>query len=686
MAASMTAQSQATSEAAPGKKDDNSRPSEVPLQALIHRSASLAVANTDLSQGLDSARRLDALEWLVQAFDALNLPDTHLFAAFGLLDRFAAASPGPISAGPGAFALVLAAMLIALKVSGTQKDLERAKRLVVEVSHSSSKPWPAVRRAELAILRRLQFRACTPTSRDMLDKLIAELPAPSEDWDTEAQTKFASVARFLLELGIVHEPEEFYGRGRPPLAAAVAALHLAHDVLNSPQHLVEALKEPTAALAQNMASNSETAGDAVFGALEAMRRRWDMEERRLANSSQEGAQGGAVLEKWLRRVGSLPVAPKTPLHDLRVRLLKPFRASSPRLATLSASVGGQVAGVTLPASGTTIAPHSAPTASSTAATRRLPPAVPQNQQVSQPALAGKLPSLPQELQQPTELPSAIPLHLQIPTPAKKASRPVVSARLASEQPAGAPLSHAPAVENLPSWNAVSSLKPTEAGTSVDVKAAGHSPRNLRSGAQSARAPVSSADAAETSRQEIVSDPLAMVELTQVLNMVAPRPSHSLATAATASSGLPGKQKSPTVAAELLLSSALRMQWPADKRRIGSKDAATTCREAAAVLQEAAQQLLGAAASFESNGLQPQNQQQMKPPVAEASSEHKRRRTFGFGGGSPTGTQSPHAAADGTAMPLGGSSVTVELCKPGAWAGHLRGSPPITSRCGPGLRV
>lgn len=40
--------------------------------------------------------------------------DEQLFTAIGLLDRFAASS-APIAAGPGAFALVLAAMLIALK-------------------------------------------------------------------------------------------------------------------------------------------------------------------------------------------------------------------------------------------------------------------------------------------------------------------------------------------------------------------------------------------------------------------------------------------------------------------------------------------------------------------------------------------------------------------------------------------
>ena len=48
----------------------------------------------------------------------LGAQDEQLFSAIGLLDRYAAASSTPIAAGPGAFALVLAAMLIALKVSG----------------------------------------------------------------------------------------------------------------------------------------------------------------------------------------------------------------------------------------------------------------------------------------------------------------------------------------------------------------------------------------------------------------------------------------------------------------------------------------------------------------------------------------------------------------------------------------
>lgn len=55
---------------------------EVSLSALHRRSSPLSLSSVNLARGLDSARRLDALEWLVQAYDALGLPDGQLFAAF----------------------------------------------------------------------------------------------------------------------------------------------------------------------------------------------------------------------------------------------------------------------------------------------------------------------------------------------------------------------------------------------------------------------------------------------------------------------------------------------------------------------------------------------------------------------------------------------------------------------------
>merc|ERR1719223_2202423 len=58
-----------------------SSPKEVPLQVWHRRSEPFKISHQRL------ALRLDALEWLTQAFDALDLSDVQLVSAFGFLDR-----------------------------------------------------------------------------------------------------------------------------------------------------------------------------------------------------------------------------------------------------------------------------------------------------------------------------------------------------------------------------------------------------------------------------------------------------------------------------------------------------------------------------------------------------------------------------------------------------------------------
>ncbi|OLQ00636.1 hypothetical protein AK812_SmicGene16708 [Symbiodinium microadriaticum] len=272
-----------------GQELEESPLQEVPLSVLHKRASPLNLSHQSLAHGLDSARRLDALEWLVQAFDALDLADEQLFSAIGLLDRFAANATAPIAAGPGAFALVLAVMLVALKVSGFKKDLERARRLVVEVS-GSSRPWAAVRKAEFSILRRLGFRACTPTAFDLLDRLLSDLfpslalrlagnasagsgPMPSAgtdpaSWDPESKLRCSNLARFLLEMCVVYDPEALYGSGRPPLVSAVAALLLSLLSHSAPRHYAQMMAEAVHLTESNRTTLMEIA--------EAMRSRWVM--------------------------------------------------------------------------------------------------------------------------------------------------------------------------------------------------------------------------------------------------------------------------------------------------------------------------------------------------------------------------------------------------------------------------
>jgi len=605
-------------------QDDFGSPvQEVTLSKLHERSRPLCLSSNDLAQGLDSARRLDALEWLVQAFDALTLSDSQLFSAFGLLDRFAAASPQPISAGPGAFAYVLAAMLVALKVSGTQKDLERAKRLVVEAS-GTQRPWPAVRKAEMQILRRLQFKACTPTCLDFLERMLNEVfsstsSSSSDCIEPESRIKCGELARLLLELGIVHEPEAVYGSGYPPLVSAIAALLLALLTFRVPAPCTEVLREHLRLL--------DVPDTAVVDLAEAMRTRWLSEERKtsVANAN------SAVLQKWKRR-GSLGVGVSVPTSaDMKQILPDALRngvkaAEDVELSGLGRRLRGKqavspirardLAGIQVAhgIQGTILAPPTAvlrggsgPSSGSSAAN---------DQAASKLQVANNSSLAIGARREVLEAPSLAGLGLTI-TAGKYPPSQLVSA-----------FSRNAASENLAAWPHTTSTHSQEAPPSPHL-----APAKAAQGATKGAA--MSTGHGQVARPDDRS-PEPLVELTHVLNMVHPsstRPPHagSGPTGGTASSTKP---KPPSVASELLVSSALRLAWPPDRRKgVDVGVAAGSCREAAAVLEEAAQYLRQTAANLDSGILQVNSANGL-------GSETKRRKTFG--GPSPPRALSPPA--------------------------------------------
>lgn len=170
-------------------------------------------------------------------------------------------------------------------------------------------------------------------------------------------------------------------------------------------------------------------------------------------------------------------------------------------------------------------------------------------------------------------------------------------------------------------------------------------------------------------------PEPLVELAHVLNMMAPRPlgGNSLgngcgplgaskidAGSAQQPVGLNSlsKHKMPSVAAELLIDRALRMQWPNDRRRVHLCDAVISCRDAAAVLNEAVAQLNAVADALEDGkgkfgGCISVQENAAFKPIVGSGSVSKRRRTFG--GPSPTRAASP-TTATGPLAPRGSPPV------------------------------
>jgi len=560
---------------------------EVPLSTLHKRCESLGVTFNAISHSLDSARRLDAFEWLVQAFDALGASDVQLINAFGLLDRFAAASPTPVGQGPTAFALVLAAMLVALKVGGTQRDVERAKRLVVEVA-GDPKPWEAVRRAEFQLLRRLSFRTCCPTPRDLLDRLLAEALPDSVACDPDLRSQCEDLAHFLLELGIVHEPEVLYGNGRPPLTAALAALSLSLLSLDVPLECQAEMSEALRIVRQLGGNIEEQA--------EAMRRRWASEEQRAARGNVS-----AVFEKWAERVRSLvpPPAPSelrritsmveqesTPLEEeTRHKVAEPSLTTPRGALTQTSSTENLRAGLFLAASVDTGGPP------------------PSRRGTSQP---------------PADRHGGA---------AEMDARPLADI---SHAPSGA--RQVSAVAKGPVGHL---MRSPEGQPLVELSRLATGSRH---GGATARGCVACANARSPGLP-------ASLDIREALNFVLPRP-HQVSQGQNMPVTTPersgghgsiamtsaGKQKQLTVAAELLVSSSLRLQWPSGKRKLSSAEVAIACRDAVAALQEASANLLSAAATLESSAAPP------KELKAVAGLETKRRRTFG--GPSPTQAVSP----------------------------------------------
>jgi len=471
----------------------------------------------------------------------LKLDDVQLFAAFGLLDRFAAAASSPILPGPGAFAFVLATMLVALKAQGTHRDLERAKKLVAELS-----PWDAVRRAEIDILRCVYFRVCTPTSRDLLDSLLGKtLREGVVGYDAKSLEQCRDLARFLLELGLVYEPEAVYGGCRPPLAPAVSAALLAIIAVGGPHssYAIHALhKEPIGLLD----------GDrAVVQIAEAMRQRWATEERRLVERS-----GSVVLDKWRRRVGSFSASP-----PLAADLQRLVAESAAQATSLSAS--GPVNSLTLALS------------------------TPQQDAADLPRRS--------TLQQPLDsVAVAEASHRAFLDPGPPQSIPVLmpnprlsgSAQAAQKQ-SSVFASLGNTAENFPTQ----SKQPLPQGASN-------------------RSPDSASEHP--------------VDLAQVINMISAQGLEVQGSQHFSES----KPKTSSVAAHFLMSSALRKQWPAGKRKfVEPSDAAALCKGAAAALEEAALQLADMATALEGQ-LQEAAVQLAGPaakPLAEAPMKRRRKQ-------------------------------------------------------------
>jgi len=390
----------------------------------------------------------------------------------------------------------------------------------------------------------------------------------------------------------------------------------------------------------------------IIDLAEAMRTRWQQEERKCI--SQTG--NSAVLEKWKRRMNGSVGAQVPTSVDMRNIFpdglkegLKAASIEEPLSATKGRRLHGKQA-----ASPPPFRPHSVPTpmqhagggaADSQRGTSVLlapPTAVSRSQ--SEHARSNEVPTSAASTAATLAPSSARPSSTSGGSGGELLTHRSLSGSGTSHGPAAAPgryppsqlvsaLSRVSASENISSW-------PLGSGNStVPNQEENPSPRPVPGKG------TTSATALATSPEGV------FVELTHVINMVHPTVKQTLNNNGSLAGGAScGKSKPPSIASELLISSALRLAWPQDRRKgqdLGA--AASSCKDAATLLEEAAQHLRNTAADLDS-GVVPARE--LKATTTGAGSESKRRRTFG--GPSPPRAASPPAVVErpfGAAPPL-----------------------------------
>lgn len=388
----------------------------------------------------------------------------------------------------------------------------------------------------------------------------------------------------------------------------------------------------------------------VVDLAEAMRTRWQAEERKSASTS-TAAGNSAVLEKWKRRMGSIGATVPSSL-DMRHIMPEGLKGGEDtELSGLGRRLRGKQSAVSplRPRDGsgqpTTTAtlllvPPTAVTHVSTGGER----ASTAGEQGQQAASKTTGQARHEVLEPPllvasgsTELPpsSAVPSSARNPPATSGGTGGEAVQRSSSARESSC--QHGPAVTSakFPPSQLVSALSRVTASENLSTWP-------LTGSSREKDAPLSPPFRQFAEKVVAEKSPEPLVELPHVLNMLNSTSNRLNA----ARSGMNcEKTKPPSVASELLVSSALRLAWPPDRRKgVDVSVAAVSCRDAAAALEEAAQYLRNTAATLDTGVLQ--TRETKVPTVSGAGSESKRRRTFG--GPSPSNRGSSPTAAPAAA--------------------------------------
>jgi len=156
---------------------------------------------------LGSEERETILLWLVQVCSLRNIPDTVLYSAALLFDRYCAASEEPLPIGR-LHLTVLAILSIAMKVTGGGDDVRKPYKLRELLGGLGQQMFSVeeIFKAEVEVLQALDFEVSAPSPLDFLDALALPFTQPSRP---EASSPVVCLAKFLLQLSILDAPLQY---------------------------------------------------------------------------------------------------------------------------------------------------------------------------------------------------------------------------------------------------------------------------------------------------------------------------------------------------------------------------------------------------------------------------------------------------------------------------------------------
>lgn len=172
-----------------------------------------------LIENVNPVQRELVVNWLIQACDIMHFSEHVLYSTVLTLDRYCAASPGPIPLDM--MQKVLMATICTVLKMCVADEIGMPLKTVLPHLCRQQVSFTEILHMEHRVLERLRFEVSAPSAYEFLDVLSVRLQEP---WKSETGTPARCLADFLLQLSFF---DAYLHYSNPHVILAAAALYVA---------------------------------------------------------------------------------------------------------------------------------------------------------------------------------------------------------------------------------------------------------------------------------------------------------------------------------------------------------------------------------------------------------------------------------------------------------------------------